>query len=180
MNHLRIAVRVAGTFALIYILAGAPTGIAAQEPSSFDARVRVRVTALDCGLREQATGFQALREGMLVLDATECPLASVTRLEVSRGQKSNAGLGASIGFGAGALGTVFYCKALDQFGCRLFDDDLTLPVALIVGAIGAIAGGITGNLIKSERWEEVSLERVSVSLAPQRDGRFGLGLTVKF
>ena len=145
MNHLRIAVRVAGTFALIYILAGAPTGIAAQEPSSFDARVRVRVTALDCGLREQATGFQALREGMLVLDATECPLASVTRLEVSRGQKSNAALGAGIGAGAGVLGTVVYCKVRDQTACQLFDDDLTLPAALIFGAIGAIVGGTRSN-----------------------------------
>ena len=55
------------------------------------------MTALDCGLRGGATGFRALRADTLVLDTTECPLASVTRFDVSRGRKSHARLGAGIG-----------------------------------------------------------------------------------
>ena len=34
--------------------------------------------------------------------------------------------------------------------------------------------------IKTEHWEEVPLERLRVSLAPQRNGRFELGMLVAF
>ena len=86
--------------AVICIFGGAPIEIAAQEPSLFQPGVRVRVTAPACGLRERATGFRALRADALVLETTECPLAAVTRLDVSRGRKSHAKLGAAIGFAA--------------------------------------------------------------------------------
>ena len=168
------------TFVLICILGGAPTEIAAQEPLVFEPGVRVRVTALDCGLRRRATEFRALRADTLVLETTECPLASVTRLDVSRGQRSNAKLGAGIGFAAGALGTVVYCKTADVLGCVLFGDDITLELALISGAIGGLAGLLVGHYIKTERWEQVPLERLRVSLAPQRDGGFALGFSVRF
>ena len=116
----------------------------------------------------------------LILGATECPLASVTRLDVSRGLKSNGGVGAAIGFPAGALLTVAYCKAVDKTGCELFDDDLTPFLALVFGALGGVVGGIVGHNIKTDRWEEVPLERLRVSLTPQPDGRFALGFSVGF
>ena len=56
------------TFVLICIFGGAPTEMAAQEPFVFEPGVRVRVTAPDCDLRGQATGFQALRADPLVLE----------------------------------------------------------------------------------------------------------------
>ena len=64
--------------------------------------------------------------------------------------------------------------------CDLADDDLTLWVAFVLGAIGGLAGGIAGNFIKTERWEEIPLERLRVSLAPQGDGGFSLGFSVRF
>ena len=51
---------------------------------------------------------------------------------------------------------------------------------VIVGAIGTVAGGLVGYFIKTERWEEVPLERLRVSLAPQRDGGFALGFSITF
>jgi len=128
------------------------------------------------GVRE----FRALRADTLVLDTTECPLASVTHLDVSQGLKSNAALGATIGVPAGALGAVVYCKTLDVSGCRLFDDDLTPVVAILFGVLGGLAGGIVGHFIKTDLWEEIPLERLRVSLTPQRDGRFALGFSVRF
>ena len=121
------------TFVLICIFGGAPREMAAQEPLGSGSRVRV--TALDCGLRGGATEFRALRADTLVLEATECPLASVTRFDVNRGQKSNASLGVAIGLPAGALGAIVYCKAVDVTGCHLFDDDLT-PVSFVGSGLG--------------------------------------------
>ena len=95
-------------FIFICIFGGASTEIAAQEPLASGSRVRV--TAPDCALRGEAATFRALRADTLVLETTECPLASVTRLDVSRGQKSHVLLGAGIGFGAGALGPSYSAK----------------------------------------------------------------------
>ena len=167
-------------FVLIGIFGAAPTESAAQEPLVLEPGVRVRVTALDCGLRGQATEFRALRADTLVLDTTECPLASVTRFDVSQGQKSHTLLGAGIGLAAGALGAVVFCEVVEKGSCELFDDDIRLEAALITGAIVGLAGGIVGNFIKTDRWEEVPLERLRVSLAPQRDGWFALELSVRF
>ena len=171
------------TFVLICIFGSASTQIAAQEPLASGSRVRV--TAPDCALRGQAATFRALRADTLVLETTECPLASVTRFDVSRGQKSRAGIGILVGAGAGALGAVIYCSQdknefSDEGKCVLFDDDTTPFQALIFGAAGGIVGGFVGYLIKTDRWEEVPLERLRVSLNPQRDGGFALGFSVRF
>ena len=173
------------SFVLICIFGGAPTEIAGQEPFSFEPGVRVRVTAPDCALRGQAATFRALRADTLVLETTECPLASVTRFDVSRGQKSRAGIGILVGAGAGALGAVIYCsqdknELSDEGKCVLFDDDTTPFQALIFGAAGGIVGGFVGYLIKTDRWEEVPIEQLRVSLTPQLDGGFALGFSVRF
>ena len=49
-----------------------------------------------------------------------------------------------------------------------------------LGALGAGIGAIVGALIKTDRWEEVPLDRLRVSFVPQRGGRFALGLSVRF
>jgi hypothetical protein len=41
-------------------------------------------------------------------------------------------------------------------------------------------GAGIGALIKTGGWQEVSLEHLRVSFAPQRDARFALGLSVSF
>jgi len=41
-------------------------------------------------------------------------------------------------------------------------------------------GAVIGALIKTDRWEEVPLDALRVSFVPQRDGRFGLGMSVRF
>ena len=56
------------------------TVLTAQEPPPIEVGQRVRVTAPDCGVRKQLTTSEAFRGDTLILDTTECPLASVTRL----------------------------------------------------------------------------------------------------
>ena len=73
-----------------------------------------------------------------------------------------------------------YCKALNPGDCEIFGDDVTLEQSLIFGALGGAVGGITGYFIKTERWDEVPLERMSVGLTPQGDGGFALGFSVRF
>ena len=158
------------TFVLICIFGGAPTEIAAQEPLPLEPGVRVRVTALDCGLRVRATEFRALRAETLVLDTTECPLASVTRLDVSRGQKSHAMLGAVIGASAGVFGTLAYCEG-GNCGLRILsgpENDLTSVLVITFGVVGIIVGAKVGNAIKTDLWEEVPLERLQPK---RRNGR---------
>ena len=174
------------TFVLICIFGGAPTEIAAQEPLVFEPGVRVRVTAPDCGLRGRATEFRVLRADTLVLGTTECPLASVTHLDVSRGQKSHARLGAVIGFLTGALsGAVIGFSLGDDppFFGEPFPFSARNKAAigfLLGGGGGAIIGAQIGKAVHGEQWEEVPLERLRVSLTPLRDGGFALGFSVRF
>ncbi len=178
------SVTIAVTFVLICMFGGAPTEIAAKEPLASGSRVRV--TAPDCALREQAATLQALRADTLVLETTECPLASVTRLEVSQGRKTNVGLGIFLGSAAGALGAAVYCSRdanefSDEGKCEgLGTADYTWPIIFTVGIIGGVVGGIIGYEIKTERWEEIPLDQLRVSLAPQGDGGFALGFSVRF
>ena len=97
----------------------------------------------------------------------------MTRLDASRGQKSRAGIGFLVGAGVGALGAVVYCSRdasefSDEGKCEVYGRDFTLLITGLIGAAGGIVGGFVGYLIKTDRWEEVPLERLRVSLAPQR------------
>ncbi len=120
------------------------------------------------------------------------PVASVTRLEMSRGWKRHTDEGIVYGLvlglvAGGFVGALTYeppppCKGLF---CDLGDVDLGGVERVALGAvIGIFIGGVWGALVgtanKTERWEEVPLDQLRVSFAPQRDGRFGLGLSVRF
>lgn len=111
------------------------------------------------------------------------PLTSVTKLEVSRGRKSlGAGKGALwgslIGVATGAaLGAVAYSEPNDFVHNR---GDAALLGAVVLGVPGLVVGTIAGAISKTDRWEEVPLDHLRVSVGPQRDGRFGLGLSARF
>ena len=117
------------------------------------------------------------------------PWPSITRLEVTRGRKSHGGPGAAfgalIGIPLGAVvGLAIYqeCVPHGPFGC-LFDwgpEYSALGGALVGGLGGVVVGALIGATIETDRWEEVPLDQLRVSFGPQRDGRFGLGLSVRF
>jgi hypothetical protein len=46
--------------------------------------------------------------------------------------------------------------------------------------VGGILGGIAGAASSHEGWVQVPLDRLRVSFAPHRDGKFALGMVVSF
>ena len=143
---------------------------------------RVRVTAPN----ERVVGtFAVLKPDTLVVNVESrrlaIPFASVTSLEVSRGQKSRTGRGALIGLGVGVVAGVGTALALCAEGDCNIDGDITGAVALVLGAGGALVGAGIGALIgsqtKTDRWETVPLDRIHISLTP-RGG--GLEVSAKF
>ena len=189
---------------LVAILAFVPLASAtAQVPVRKGARVRVTrppicpPTDTICmrGPPPQSVGtFWAWEADSLIMEsngnALALPLDSVTKLEVSQGQKSYTEVGAIIGLLVGgvagaaiASASVEECVPEGWFSC--FGSDMgsgfvSLVGALVGGAGGALFGGLIGSAIKTDRWQEVPLDRVRVSLGPQRDGRFGFGASVRF
>jgi hypothetical protein len=160
--------------------------LSGQEPPPVQPGDRVRVTALGCGLRRFETTVEALRGDALVLPGdpsrssnpiNNCPFASVTRLEVPRGRKSHVLPGLGLGYLVGAVvgAAVSDCEpsSSTQGICE------AVPIALGASA-GLVIGAIFGALIKTDRWEEVPLDKLRVSLVPQRDGWFALGVSVRF
>ncbi|UCG87455.1 MAG: hypothetical protein JSW71_02610 [Gemmatimonadota bacterium] len=80
-------------------------------------------------------------------------------------------------FGGAVIGGVVGAIA------RPRDIDFAEEDAVLLGAgfFGLIGYGV-GTLVSYtvSKWQEVPLDRLRVSLAPQRDGRLGLGLSVSF
>ncbi len=117
------------------------------------------------------------------------PVASITRLEVSRGRRSNwaegAGIGLLVGAATGAIiglasGDDPPCPRSGWFCSRWTAGTKAGALAVVFGGVGGVIGLIIGASTTTERWVEVPLDRLRVSFAPQRDGRFALGLSMRF
>ena len=121
----------------------------------------------------------------------------VTGLDVSRGWKRHTGEGVGYGLvlglvAGGFVGAKTYEPPPPPPPCPRFvcidvlpDLDLGWVPRMFIGAgigagIGAVAGALVGFAIKTEQWEEAPLDRLRMSLGPQRDGRFGFGASVRF
>jgi hypothetical protein len=159
---------------------------------------RVRVTGHFCqpfysncagGRPEHVVGrFVAWKSDTLVVqsngDTVQVALMNVTRLDLHMGRKAHTAKGAGIGFLVG--GAVGALIALTSFGC---DEQCIIGwgpgIAAFAGVLfgglgGLVPGALIGGFTKTDRWQEVPLDRVRVSFVPQRDGRFGLGASVRF
>ncbi|MCZ6918777.1 MAG: hypothetical protein O7I93_18525 [Gemmatimonadetes bacterium] len=84
---------------------------------------------------------------------------------------------AAIGFGVGTAWVIAQLSTPGACDAPCDAGDWASGIYYVDGA-GAGLGILIGLVFRSDRWEEVSLDRVS--FAPQRDGRFGLGLSVWF
>ena len=161
------------------------TDAVSQKPPTLTPRQRVRITAPVVGLHEEQAVFQSIERGVLVVsvDTTlRIHLALLERLEAQAGRKSHWGTGAVVGGvlggAGGAMAVVAVCTG---FAAPGYDCRSDVALGFVGGALGgAVVGMVIGAAIRTDKWEEVPLSRLRVSLAPQRNGRLGFGLEVRF
>ena len=176
-----LAVLFVATIPILTGCGGNPAPTVAPEPGA-----RVRVTAPDVDGRRYDGTLVGLPTDTIVVDTLRVALASVTRLDMHWGRKSNwdKGLlygGAGVGAVGLGLGIAWWADCGDSGGEWCPDEGWH---ALILAPIGFLAGGIVGAgvgaLIRSDKWEEVPLDRLRVSVVPQGNGRFGLAASIAF
>jgi len=193
------------TLAILVLLPGALPAVPARasEPSlRLERGARVRLS-LPC---EDAPPTPVERAGALCLvdgrvddiagdaitlarasTSTRLSLASVSRIEVGRGQRSRWKAGAGAGFVAGAVGT---WAALDRGESTNPCDSTTnqdamgqgacIALAAAGGVAGAGLGALVGSLLRSERWEDFPKDRWRVSLGPRPGARFHVSVALAF
>lgn len=154
---------------------------AAQTPLSPGDRVKIQYSSVQAVMVSntvrrdtqdvQVVGIlEGLRSDSLYIAATESdapvgvPVADISAIEVSRGQRNNTikglAIGTVAGFGAGFLTGVLMCSGAN---C-----EVTGPEAgLVIGAIGAGAGLLIGTVIgavsSGDVWEGVPLPTLHVT-----------------
>jgi hypothetical protein len=178
VNSASAAVRTRTVLAVVATLF-APSPLLAQS-RELEPGVRVRVTAPSFQLSPLIGSFQELdaRLSRLTLltggDEVEIPISAVRQLEVSQGTRSYAGLGAAIGLGAGLT----YATTLVILGEGAMSGDLLYLGYWIAGGTGALVGAIVGSLVETERWEEVPVEKLRISIVSNGRSGFAISLAI--
>jgi hypothetical protein len=162
---------------------------------------RLRLThPCDQAGQSGAGGDRACRsEGTLVLwqgdtltvasgqSTTRYGVGAISRLQVSRGTRAHRLAGAGVGFlvGGGVAAALLYTggstSPCDQSANQdAMSSGECIGLTALGGLAGAGLGAIVGGFFRSERWEDVPLEQLRVSLGPLAGRRLGLALQVVF
>lgn len=182
-------------FAIVLVaLAVASAADATARQLPLDPGQRVRVTAPAAGFPQTSGNYQHVERDTLLIHvpqpqaefqrplALHIALDDVTQLEAFRGRRTSAyrvlmfaGGGTLLGAGVGWLvkSAVGECDGTYCFGeARRY--------APLIGAVaGFSVGALVGSVWKRDRWEEVPLDDLRVSVVPVRNG-VGLGASVAF
>ena len=139
-------------FLVLACISGPAAEITAQDTLTVAVGERVRVStesgATHVGLLSAMTSgaFEVQGDG----GSQRFSVASVTRLDVSRGQKSHVFVGFLLGAGAGLVGSLAVCNFTDT--CQVFsDNDVRSDVVLVSTGLGGRLGLLVGAAIKTER-----------------------------
>jgi hypothetical protein len=117
------------------------------------------------------------------LDLQIIPVSTITRVQVQDGRKGHTLEGVLIGTGVGlAIWGVAELSDDSDEGEFLhgLDENLSKAFLVIFTAGGAVTGGIVGTLIRSDRWRDVPVGDMKVSLVPVAGRRVGLSLAIRF
>ena len=165
-------------------LTAAPlTAIASQESPVVKPGDRVRIMAPSVSRAPFAGTLVTLQTDSLVVqggaNTWRLSLASVERVELSRGRKSNVLLGAGIGLLVGAGIGAMIGSGCDTELFATKGECIALGAGVFGGA-GALVGAISGALTRTERWAEVPLDDLRISIMPRRGGRVQFMASLSF
>lgn len=169
-----------GVLAAVWVLVQ-PTALRAQVADRVPPGARVRIVADGIVPRPATATVAGWRTDSLLLDMdgrsrVPVPLASITRLEISRGRKSKLVTGAGVGLLVGAAATgVFLGMFCSDADTRCETDEVVRAFAIIAPPPTAI-GAVIGLSIRVERWESVSLVERAAGGDPGRGLRIGVAL----
>jgi len=160
----------------VSLLTGPSAAIEGADDTSPATRARVRIQN-EQGKWVIGRLFSVSQATITLADEFRGPmeLARGSRFEVSRGARRHPLRGFVIGALPGAAFGVWWCSGFTEPGetCSAISGAL---LGLYTGALGA---GI-GFLIKTERWEPISPDRVQISVGPAARGGLAASLTIKF
>lgn len=160
--------------------AGPGTGVGSTATLVPGARVRIRVEGESqpiVGVVLATSADSLLIESGPRQEGRVVAISALSLLEVSRGHKSYAPIGAMLGAVAG--GTI---GGMKDPGVRLITDksDLRMINVVIGASAGALAGALLGKAFDKEQWEQVALpgQAPRISFAPRVSARgISVGLT---
>ena len=160
------------TFLVAVLVAPFTTAAGQLTPGDF---VRVRVGVPPGEVRTVKGHLVEISDVHLVLaGGRTLSRDSVTAIETSVGTHDHGLAGFGIGLVAGVLAGV----AIDE--CALSPSACRRTFAAFFGAVGGVLGLLVGRGIRSHDWEPVAMDQLRLTFAPQRDGRFTIGLSVAF
>lgn len=173
-------------FLLSWVGFSAP--LAGQAENGIEPGTRIRVEAPTVS-NDRATGsLESIDATALHLTLEDGGSLSVPRdalrsIDVSAGRRSHWVRGAGIG----ALAGLVLSSTMAIIGASEGDAELTSldnamygAFILVTTAGGAVVGGITGALIRTERWEPVSPAGVQWGVGPTLDGGIGFAVALRF
>jgi hypothetical protein len=169
--------------ALFTLFLALPSWVGAQGPVQVFEGDRVRVTAPDCELYQQAATLRTIQDGVLsaTVDGSQiqCPVESLTRLEVSlgkRGWRRDAVRGMRYGALLGlAAGVVIVATAEPDDGFPTVD---ALLVTAGMGAAGFLVGAGLNAMRDPEDWLDVSLSPPRAQTYLSGVGRVQFGFSI--
>ena len=100
------------------------------------------------------------------------PIDAVTKLEISRGKRGNAGKGFVAGSLIGGVIGVGFSKM------KLFGEEIGPAPIFVFGGGGALIGICFGVMTSTDRWEVTSLKRLRLGISPQRNRTIQLSVAL--
>ena len=156
-----------------------------ETGAKYNARVRVYAPSIQKG--QMVGKLLKMTQDTLVIQKGhhfyQVPVSSISKFDVSLKQYRNTGKGFKIGLGAGlVIFTVSYAyvKKLESRN----PDNIDGLAVFIFGTIAApsafVISTLTGAITKSDKWVEVSPQRLNLSLAPTSNKGLRAALTFNF
>jgi len=162
-------------------------GAACSQEMSVKPGTRIRITELQAGAQPRSGIVVAAVADTVVLKldnggaTVAFHKATLSRLELSRGRKTNTARGSMIGrivgVTAGVMAGLVTCDCSGDAAWTA----VSVTGGIIAGGFGGAAiGGLIGSVYTTERWSELPVDRWRVSAMPGASGSFALTLSLKF